>query len=102
MSAPLRKARTAAPSAHRLFHERGDPGLFGGGQLAERVLNRPHDAVVDLRLVAEAERLVSDLELPRVLEVTDHVAVLGVCGHSVPRFRGESWCSGCDQLVDLR
>src|ERR1700730_13020296 len=73
-------------SAHRLFNQRGDLGLFGGSQLAERVLNRPHGAVVDFRLVAEAERLVSDFELPRVLEVTDHIAVLGVGGHSVPGF----------------
>src|SRR5437870_1053216 len=97
----MAKARATAPSAHRLFHKRGDPGLFAGSQLAERVLNRPHGAVVDFRLVAEAERLVSDLELPCVLEVTDHIVVLGVCGHSVPRFRCESRCCGCDQRVDL-
>src|SRR5256886_14010984 len=83
----MAKASATAPSAHRLFHKRGDLGLFAGSQLAERVLNRPHGAVVDFRLVAEAERLVSDFELPCVLEVTDHIAVLGVGGHSVPRFR---------------
>src|SRR5438445_5986893 len=97
----MAKASATAPSAHRLFHKGGDLGLFGGSQLAERVLNRPHGAVVDFRLVAEAERLVSDFELPRVLEVTDHIAVLGVGGHSVPRFRHESRSCGCDQCVDL-
>src|SRR5437016_2298520 len=97
----MAKASATAPSAHRLFHKRGDLGLFAGSQLAERVLNRPHGAVVDFRLVAEAERLVSDFELPCVLEVTDHIAVLGVGGHSVPRFRRESRSCGCDQCVDL-
>src|SRR5437588_10241455 len=97
----MAKARATAPSAHRLFHKRGDLGLFAGSQLAERVLNRPHGAVVDFRLVAEAERLVSDFELPCVLEVTDHIVVLGVGGHSVPRFRRESRSCGCDQCVDL-
>src|SRR5439155_4480637 len=96
----MAKASATAPSAHRLFHKRGDLGLFAGSQLAERVLNRPHGAVVDFRLVAEAERLVSDFELPCVLEVTDHVAILGVGGHSVPRFRRESRSGGCDQCVD--
>src|SRR6202030_632108 len=95
------KASARAPSAHRLFHKRGDLGLFGGSQLAECVLNRPHGAVVDFRLVAEAERLVPDFELPCVLEVTDQIAVLSVCGHSVPRFRCESRCCGCDQSVHL-
>src|SRR5438552_8641067 len=97
----MAKASATAPSAHRLFHKRGDLGLFAGSQLAERVLNRPHGAIVDFRLVAEAERLVSDFELPCVLEVTDHIAVLGVGGHSVPRFRRESRSCGCDQCVDL-
>src|SRR2546423_5511981 len=97
----MAKASATASSAHRLFHKRGDLGLFAGRQLAERVLNRPHGAVVDFRLVAEAERLVSDFELPRVLEVTDHIAVLGVGGHSVPRFRRESRSCGCDECVDL-
>src|SRR5207253_11217984 len=36
----MAKASATAPSAHRLFHKRGDLGLFGGSQLAERVLNR--------------------------------------------------------------
>src|ERR1700680_1671801 len=102
-----RLASRALPSrvrfvlAHGLLHKRGDLCLFGGSQLAERVLNRPHDAVVDFLLVAEAERLVSDFELPCVLEVTDHIAVLGVRGHSVPRLRCEARCCGRDPRMDL-
>src|SRR4029450_11617316 len=42
-------------SAHRLLHERADLCLFGGGQLLQREGRRPHGALVEVRLVAEAE-----------------------------------------------
>jgi DNA-binding MarR family transcriptional regulator len=47
-----------ACSAQRLPHERADPGLVGGGQLGQGEGGRPHGAVVEVRLVAEAERRV--------------------------------------------
>src|SRR5262249_40300772 len=42
-------------SAHRLLHERADPCLFGGGQLLQREGDRPQAAVIEVRVVAEAE-----------------------------------------------
>src|SRR5262245_9078264 len=47
---------------HRFLHERGDPRLFGGGQLCQREGGRPH-GLVEGRLVAAAERRVPRLEL---------------------------------------
>src|SRR3979411_2414855 len=81
-------------SAHRSFHKRSDLCLFGGGQLRERVLTRPHAAVVEVRLVAEAEVVISGIELPCVLEEADDIAILGVRGHSIPGFRCEARCCG--------
>src|SRR5215204_5522534 len=74
-------------SAHRLLYERGDSRLVGRGQLCQREGGRPHRAFVEVRLVAEAERRVSRLELLRALEEADDLAVLGIRGHPVPRFR---------------
>jgi hypothetical protein len=42
-------------AAHRLLHERAELYLFGGGQLL-----RPQITFVEVRLVAEAERLWAD------------------------------------------
>src|SRR5712691_6836618 len=42
--------RTPA-SAHRFLHERADPCFFGGGQLLQRVGDRPDGAFVEVRLV---------------------------------------------------
>jgi hypothetical protein len=43
--------------------------FLGGGQRLQREGGRPYGAVVELRLVAEAERRVPRLELLRTLEV---------------------------------
>src|SRR5262249_4436491 len=61
----------ARSPAHRLFHECADPCLVGGGQLRQRVGDRPHGAVVEVRRVVEAERCVPGLELLRGLEEAD-------------------------------
>src|SRR5262244_2498268 len=87
----------ARSSAHRLFHERGDPCLVGGGQLRQREGDRPHGAVVEVRHVVEAERRVPGLELLRGLEEADDLAVLGVRGHPVPGSRRERWRAGFDE-----
>src|SRR5215471_10740313 len=84
-------------SADRLFHERGDPCLVGGGQLRQREGDRPHGAVVQVRHVVEAERRVPGLELLRGLEEADDLAVLGVRGHPVPGSRREGWRTGGDE-----
>jgi hypothetical protein len=43
-------------SAHRFLYERADSCLYAGGQLGQCEVGRPHGAVVEVRLVAEAER----------------------------------------------
>src|SRR6185503_11859746 len=50
----------------------------------------PHRPVVEVRLVAEAERRVPRLELVRTSEEADDLVVLGVGGHPVPGARGEA------------
>src|ERR1700682_3255226 len=87
-------------SAHSFLHERADPCLVGGGQLLQREGGRPHLAFVKRRLVAEAERCVPRLELLRVLEEADDLAVLGIRGHTVPEFRREPWCAGFDEGME--
>lgn len=87
-------------SAHRLLHERDDPCLFGGSQLLQREGDRPHGAVVEVRLVLEAERRVPRFELLRALEEADDLAVLGIRGHPVPRFRPEVWRTLSDDLME--
>src|SRR2546429_4629314 len=82
----------ASSSAHRFFHERADPCFGGGG--------RPHGAFVEVRLVAEAERRVSRLELVRALEEADDLVVLGVRGHPVPGSRREGWRAGFDDGME--
>src|SRR5919106_936349 len=90
----------AQSSAHRFLHERADLFLFGGGQPLQREGGRPHGALVEVRLVAEAERRVPRFELLRALEEADDLAVLGVRGHPVPGFRRESWRAGFDDGMD--
>src|SRR5512133_4250824 len=86
-------------SAHRLLYERADPCLLGGGQPLQREGGRPHGALVEVRLVAEAERRVPRLELLRALEEADDIVVLGVRGHPVPGPRGEVGRAGLDDGV---
>src|SRR5690348_18508953 len=62
-------------SARRLLDQCRDLGLVGLGQLGQRIGDRPHGALVEVRLVAEAERRVPRLELPRGLEMADDGAV---------------------------
>src|SRR5881397_483051 len=78
-------------SAYRFLHERADPSRFGGSQLLQREGDRPHGTFVEVRLVAEAERGVPGVELLRALEEADDLAVLSICGHSVPESRREGW-----------
>src|SRR5439155_688931 len=54
----------------------------------------------ELRAVVEAEHRVPLLELPRVAEEADDLAVLGIGGHPVPRFRREIWGRGLDELME--
>src|SRR3989475_2300993 len=87
-------------SAHRLLHERADPGLVGCGQLRQPKGDRPHVAFAELRGVVEAEHRVPLLELPRVAEEADDLAVLRIGGHPVPRFRREVWGGGLDDPLE--
>src|SRR3989449_5649 len=87
-------------SAHRSLHERADLGLVGCGQLRQREGDRPHGTFVELRGVVEAEHRVPLLELPRVAEEADDLAVLAVCGHPIPRFRREVRGAGLDELME--
>jgi hypothetical protein len=57
--------------AHRLLYERADLRLFLAGQLRQREGGRPHGAVVEACLFAEAERRVPPLELLGALEEAD-------------------------------
>src|ERR1700681_5113385 len=92
-SAPTSCGWEVQSSAHRFLHERGDPCLFGGGQLLQREGDRPQGAFVEVRLVAEAQRWVPRLELLRGLEVADDLAVLGIRGHPIPEFQiGRAAC----------
>ncbi len=49
--------------AHGFLHERGDTRFFLCGQFFQRESHRPHAAVVEHGLVAEAERGVTRFEL---------------------------------------
>src|SRR5215211_4495484 len=98
-----RRSRVNRPggSARRPLHERADPCLCGGGQLLQRKRGRPHGALVEVRLVAEAERSAPRVELLGALEEADDLAVLvGVRGHPVPGLRRELWCARLDDLVE--
>src|SRR6266699_476122 len=87
-----RRSRPGARSlADRFLHECGDPCLFGRSQPLQREGGRPHIALVEVRLVAEAERRVPRLELRSCLEEADDLIVLGIRGHPVPESRRESW-----------
>src|SRR5947199_7876075 len=85
----FRRHRVTQSSAHCFLHERGDPCLFGGGQLLQREGGRPHGAFVEVRRLLEAERRVPRLELLRALEEADDLVVLGIGGHPVPSSRRE-------------
>src|SRR6058998_2315836 len=81
------RSRLGARSlAHRFLHERGDPRLFRGSQPLQRETGRPHEAFVEVRLVAETERRVPRLELRRCLEEADDLIVLGIRGHPYQSF----------------
>src|SRR5207248_425425 len=90
------RSANRASSAHRFLHELADPRLLGGGQLLQREGGRPHGPLVEVRLVAKAERRVPRLELLRALKEADDVAVLGIRGHPIPRLRREAWRAGFD------
>src|SRR5215468_6335101 len=87
-------------SAHGSLHERSDPCLVGSGQFRQSEGGWPHCALVEVRLVAEAERRVPRLELLRVLEEADDLAVPGVRGHPIPEPRGEGRCAGPDDGME--
>src|SRR6185437_11368915 len=87
-------------SGHRLLHEGANLRLVGCGQLLQREGDRPHGAFVELRAVVEAEHRVPLLELPRVAEEADDLAVFGIGGHPVPGFRREVWGGSLDELVE--
>src|SRR5436190_14903854 len=89
-----------APLAHRFLHERGDLCFFVCSQLLQREGDRPQAAFVEVCLVVEAERRVPRLELLRVLEEADDLAVLSICGHPVPEFRRETWRAGFDDSME--
>src|ERR671911_283901 len=98
-----RRSRVHRPggSARRPLHEHADPCLCGGTQLLQRKRGRPHGALVEVRLVAEAERSVPRVELLGALEEADDLAVLvGVRGHPVPGFRREVRRAGLDDRVE--
>src|SRR5581483_9437669 len=76
-------------SAHRPLDEIGDLLFLGPRQPRQRKRGRPHVAVVEVGLVAEAERRVPRLELRRVLEEADDLPVLRVGRHAVPGARLE-------------
>jgi hypothetical protein len=61
---------------------------------------RPHGAFVEVRLVAEAERRVPQVELLRALEEAEDLAVLGIGWHPVPGFRREGWRACLDDLME--
>src|SRR5439155_10772408 len=88
------------PLAHRFFHERADPYLFGGTQVLEREGDRPHGAFVEVRCFFEAERRVPRVELLRALQEGDDLAVPGIRGHSVPGFRPEGRRGGFDDRME--
>src|SRR5438132_298317 len=87
-------------SAHRFLHQRADACLRGRSQLLQREGDRPQAAFVEVRRVAEAERRVPRLELLRVLEEADDLAVLVIRGHPVPELRREAGRAGFDYRVD--
>src|SRR6266498_1448638 len=90
----------ARSSAHRFLHERAAPYLVGGGQLRQSEGGRPDGALVEVRLVAEAERRIPGVELLRALEEADDLAVLGIRGHPVPESRREGWRAGFDDGME--
>src|SRR6266545_1211963 len=86
--------------AYRFLHERADPCLVGGSQLLQRESDGPHGIFVEVRLVAEAERRIPGVELLRALEEADDLAVLSICGHSVPESRREGWRACIDDSME--
>src|SRR5581483_2256726 len=84
------------PLAHCSLQELANPCLDSGGQLLQREGRRPHVAVVEGRLVTEAECCVPRLEFMCALKEADDLAVLCICGHPVPEPRRQARCGGCD------
>src|SRR5579862_9889365 len=64
--------------AHSFLHERDDPCLVVGGQLLQRIGDRPHGAVVEVRAVVEAKCRIPRLELGGGLEEADNLAIPGI------------------------
>ncbi len=87
-------------SARRFLDEIPYLCLFGRGQLLQRISDRPHGARVQVGLVAEAERRIPRLELPRVLEVADDLVVFGICRHPVPESRRKGRRAGFDYRMN--
>src|SRR5688500_15926206 len=98
-SAP-RPASSPGASADSSFHELADPCLVGDGQLLQRKGRRPHVAIVEVRLVAEAERCIPRLELPCVLKEAENLAVLRVGRHPVPEPRRQLGGAGPDDGME--
>src|SRR5688572_18445171 len=74
----------AGTLANGLLDQGGDLLLVRGGELGQRVGSGPHAALVEARLLVEAERGVARLELVRGLEEAHDLAVALVGRHSVP------------------
>src|SRR5207249_1609260 len=87
-------------SAHRFLHERADLCLVGCGQFRQRECDRPHRACVELRSVVETEHRVALLELRRIAEEADDLAVFRIRGHPVPGLWCEVWGGGRDELME--
>src|SRR5690348_2729888 len=98
-SSPILSSRDTV-SAHRALHEGGDLRLGRGIQRLHCERRRPHLAVVERGLVAEAERRVARLELLRVLEEAQDVAIVRVGGHPVPEARYKARRGGHDDRVN--
>src|SRR4029078_9376777 len=85
------------PLARRLLHERADGRVVRWSPVAQREGRWPHAAVIEARLVAEAEGGITGAELLRALEEADDLAVSGVGGHPVPGLRDEVGRPGLDE-----
>src|SRR4029079_3177857 len=99
-STPRTSMRRSVPDG--LLHERADLLLLRVGQILDGEVRRPHGTVVEVRLVAEAERRVPRLELGRALEEADDLVVLRIGRHpgrgSGVESRGDVLADGVDPL----
>src|SRR5215218_6832605 len=62
IESPSRGRWRARVSTHCFLHKRADPGFVLGGQLRQREGGRPHGALVEVRVIVEAERRVPGVE----------------------------------------